>query len=161
MRHRWLSTAAFTCLLGSSLLAADAAVTEPVPASVLIATSETATHIASLPPSSTEARGEQQRPVSLLPMYIGFAALQSYDMYSTLTALRAGAHEANPVASGLVSTPAVFAAAKIGGTAAAFYASEHLWRNHRRGAAIAVMVGSNIAMSLVSANNARVLARTN
>jgi hypothetical protein len=161
MRRRWLPTAAFIGLLGSSLFAADAAVTEPVPASVLVATSETTAHIAPLLQSPTEAHGEQQRPVSLLPMYIGFAALQSYDMYSTLTALRAGAHEANPVASGLVSTPAAFAAAKIGGTAAAFYVSEHLWRNHHRGAAVAVMVGSNVAMSLVSANNARVLARTN
>src|SRR5512146_3281363 len=48
------------------------------------------------------------RPMALPALYAGSAALQAFDAYSTLRALRLGATEANPVMTGVVGNPAMF-----------------------------------------------------
>ncbi len=98
-----------------------------------------------------------QRPGALMPMYAMSFALQGYDAWSTLSALRAGGREANPMMQSVVGSPVAFTAVKVGTAAATFLASERLWKTHHRTAALAVMAVSNIGMSMVAVNNARAL----
>lgn len=97
------------------------------------------------------------RPSALPGLYIASAALQGYDTYSTMSALRNGAHEANPLMKTVVKSPATFVAMKASVTAASIMAAERLWKNNHRMGAIGLMVASNVVMGIVAANNARVL----
>ncbi len=106
---------------------------------------------ADVPPSGP------RRPLVLVPMYAGLVALQGYDTYSTLAAIRNGAVELNPLMRGTTGQPAVFVAFKGATTVASIYAAERLWRNHRKGAAIALMAVTNGMLAIVAANNASVL----
>lgn len=99
-----------------------------------------------------------RRPAALPSLYMASAALQGYDAYSTLTALKGGAVEANPVMKTVVKSPAAFIGVKAGVTVLSIMAAEKLWKNGNRLGAIGVMVASNVAMGVVAANNARVLA---
>ncbi len=100
-----------------------------------------------------------RRPAILPALYAGSAALQAFDVVSTLRALNAGAHEANPVMQGVVTRPALFIGMKASLTAASIMATEQLWRTHHRAAAVGVMLASNAFMAAVAAHNAGVLAR--
>jgi hypothetical protein len=97
------------------------------------------------------------RPRALVPMYAGFVALQGYDTYSTLKALRGGAIEVNPLMGGAANQLTVFVAVKSATTFGAIYASERLWRKHRKGAAVAVMAFNNGLTAIVAVHNASVL----
>jgi hypothetical protein len=107
---------------------------------------------------STNVFARVKRPAALPTLYVASAALQGYDAYSTLSAIRAGAVEANPVMQGVVKSPAAFVAVKASVTALSIMAAEKMWKRGNRFGAIGVMVASNVAMGLVAANNARVLA---
>ena len=97
------------------------------------------------------------RPFALPGLYAGSAFLQGYDAYSTLTALRAGATEANPLMKGITRSPVAFVALKAGLTAASIMGAERLWKDDHRVAAIAMMIASNGMMAAVAAHNASVL----
>ena len=97
------------------------------------------------------------RPLVLPPLYASLAALQGYDSYSTLRALNQGAVEANPMMRGVAGNSAAIFVAKSASTFASVYVSERLWRGHRRGAAIVLMVAANGIMAVVAAQNAAVL----
>src|SRR5476649_585423 len=97
-----------------------------------------------------------QRPV-LTMLSASMSGLQAYDAYSTLTALKRGGVESNPLMQGIVGHPAVFIGVKAGLTAASIYAAERLWREHHRGTAIALMAVTNGIMAAVAVNNASVL----
>lgn len=97
------------------------------------------------------------RPAILPALYAGSAALQAYDAYSTSVGLRHGAVEANPMMSGIVGTTATLLAVKAAVTTTTFLVSERLWKQHRRGHAVAVMVISNGLMAAVAARNHAVL----
>lgn len=98
-----------------------------------------------------------ERPSLLPALYATSAVLQGYDAYSTLTAVNAGAVEANPMMQTVVKSPTAFVAMKASVTAASILAAERLWKNHHRMGAIGLMVASNVIMGVVAANNARVL----
>lgn len=98
------------------------------------------------------------RPGLLPSMYAASALLQGYDTYSTLTALKNGGREANPVMQAIVQRPAAFIAVKAGVTTASILAAESLWKSNHRLGAIGLMVASNIMMGAVAAHNSRVLA---
>jgi hypothetical protein len=100
---------------------------------------------------------EYRRPSLLPALYATSAALQGYDAYSTLSALKNGAHEANPVMGGLVKNPAAFVAMKAGVATASIMAAERLWKSNHRMGAIGLMVASNAMMGIVAAHNSRVL----
>lgn len=106
--------------------------------------------------SSVEARF--RRPAALPSLYIASASLQGYDAYSTLTALKRGGIEANPLMKNVVRHPAAFVALKATVAATSIMAAERMWKNGNRLGAVGVMVASNVAMGIVAANNARVLA---
>jgi hypothetical protein len=59
--------------------------------------------------------------------------------------------------SGLASHPGALWAVKGGAAFISIYAAERLWRQHRRGQAIAMMAVSNGLMVAVAASNASVL----
>lgn len=96
-----------------------------------------------------------KRPSSLMPMYFSYAALQALDMHSTMSAMKAGAHEANPTMAGVVKNPGAFAAVKIGVAAATIFATERMWKRNKA-AAIAVMVIANGVNAAVVMHNYRV-----
>src|SRR5260221_8857414 len=56
------------------------------------------------------------RPLALPTLYASSAFLQGYDAYSTLTALRHGGTEANPLMKGITKSPVAFIGLKAGGT---------------------------------------------
>ncbi|MBS1818268.1 MAG: hypothetical protein JSU08_10085 [Acidobacteria bacterium] len=114
---------------------------------------------AQFPPNfSTSVEARFRRPSVLPALYAASAALQGYDAYSTLSGLKSGAVEANPLMKPVVKNPAAFVALKAGVAATSIMAAEKMWKSGNRLGAIGVMVASNVAMGLVAANNARVLA---
>lgn len=99
------------------------------------------------------------RPVALPALYAGTALLQSYDAYSTLSALKAGGVEANPIMKGITKNPAAFIGLKAGVAAMSIVAAERMWKNHNRMGAVLTMVATNGLMAMVAAHNASVLNR--
>jgi Domain of unknown function (DUF5658) len=97
------------------------------------------------------------RPSILPALYGGSAALQAFDAYSTLKALRLGGTEANPVMKGIVGNPAVFIGIKAALTAASIVSAERMWRDGHQLRAIAMMAISNGIMAAVAAHNASVV----
>ena len=98
------------------------------------------------------------RPTILPALYAASAALQGYDTYSTLTALKNGGREANPMMQSVTKSPAAFVAMKAGVTTASIVAAEQLWKGRHRMGAIGLMVASNVMMGMVAAHNSHVLA---
>jgi hypothetical protein len=97
---------------------------------------------------------------SLLPgLYAGSAFFQGYDAYSTLSALKSGASEANPLMKGITKSPMAFIALKAGMTAMSIMSAERMWKDEHRVAAVVMMIASNGMMAAVAAHNASVLQR--
>jgi uncharacterized protein DUF5658 len=95
---------------------------------------------------------------SALPaMYVSLIGLQAYDGYSTAQGLSHGAVESNGFMSAVVNHPAGLWAVKGGAAFASIYMAERLWRQHRRGQAIALMVATNVVMASVAVSNASIL----
>ena len=101
-------------------------------------------------------RAPQRTPL-LSGLYVSLGALQAYDAYSTVTALKQGAVEANPMMKGVANHALMFTAVKAGVTGATILAAEQLWKNHKKTQAILLMVASNGLMAYVAHNNAGVL----
>ena len=59
--------------------------------------------------------------------------------------------------SGVVGNPAALIAVKSAATFASIYASERLWRDHHRKAAIVLMAVTTGALAALAAHNASVL----
>jgi hypothetical protein len=153
---------AFT-LMTAPAFAADGDATPPVGGLVISGAALAAVTAAAPAPDpsadfSTNVFARVKRPAALPTLYVASAALQGYDAYSTLSAIRDGAVEANPVMKGVVKNPTAFVAMKAGVTALSIMAAEKMWKRGNRLGAVGVMVASNVAMGLVAANNARVLA---
>lgn len=105
---------------------------------------------------TSQVRRSLSRPAALPALYISYAALQGFDVYSTRQALARGAREANPLMEGAVGNTATFIAVKAGVGVATIMAAERLWKTNKL-AAIAVMVASNSVSAVVAARNARTL----
>jgi hypothetical protein len=108
---------------------------------------------------ATRSTFKYKRPSMLPALYATSAALQGYDAFSTLNALKNGAQEANPLMKGVVQNPAAFVAMKAGVTTASIMAAEQLWKSNHRMGAIGMMVASNVMMGMVAAHNSRVLSQ--
>ena len=104
------------------------------------------------------AWGEKKvsRPTALPALYVSYAALQAFDVYSTRQALARGAREANPLMQDVVSNTGALVAVKASVGVATIVAAERLWKTNKA-AAIAVMVASNSVTAVVAARNARTL----
>ncbi len=93
---------------------------------------------------------------SLTALSVAAAALQGLDTYTTMSALKLGAVEANPMMRGAVRNPGVFIAVKASMTAATIFAAQKMWPTNKV-AAIAVLAVSNGVMATVVAHNMSVL----
>ena len=148
-------------LLGATLctpaFAADASDTQPAALVIAPTAIAAATSPAANVDLATRSNWKYGRPTILPALYVTSAALQGYDAYSTLTALKNGGREANPLMKGIVKSPAAFVAMKAGVTMASIMAAESLWKNNHRFGAIGLMVASNLMMGVVAKHNAQVL----
>jgi hypothetical protein len=99
------------------------------------------------------------RPLVLPSLYAGSAVLQGYDAYSTLTTLRRGGTEANPLMRSVTKSPVAFIGLKAGVTAMSIMAAERMWKDNNRVGAVLTMLASNGFMAAVAAHNAAVLNR--
>ena len=93
------------------------------------------------------------RPALLIPMYLANAALHGLDVYSTSEALKAGYREANPLLRN--TNLATMIGVKAAATMTSVFVAEKLWPRNRT-AAVAVMVGLNVGLAAVVANNYRI-----
>jgi hypothetical protein len=151
-------------ILSTGLLAGPAWAADPTDASpiadaaaVAVATAAAVPLDAPAPAAFSRIYRPPQRALVLPALYVSLSALQAYDTYSTLTALRRGATEANPLMQAVVGHPTAFIALKAGVTGASIYAAEQLWRRHQKTKAILLMVASNGLMGYVAHHNAGVL----
>jgi hypothetical protein len=114
-----------------------------------------------LVPPSLDTSAAVLRPASrgaaLPALYIGLAAFEMYDGLSTASGVGRGAVEANPLVGGAATNAPALWAIKGGATVGVIYLAERLWRQHRRGQAIGVMLASNGIMAAVAAHNTRAL----
>jgi hypothetical protein len=99
------------------------------------------------------------RPLALPTLYAGSVFLQSYDAYSTLSALRNGGTEANPLMKGITKSPVAFIGLKAGVTMMSIMAAERMWKGNNRVGAVLTMVATNGFMAAVAAHNTAVLHR--
>jgi hypothetical protein len=113
----------------------------------------------SVAPSPLTASSEiaKPRPQIVPSLYASLAALQAYDGYSTIRAIRAGAGEANPIVGNAAGQPVAMWTLKAASTAATIYYVERLWRNHHRGQAVTLLALTNALMGAVAAHNASIL----
>jgi hypothetical protein len=150
-------------LLGTPVLASDPASAVKAPVSSLALTADVSSEGPDVPqvdlrPALAPIQiGAPSRGAVLPLLYAGYAGLQAFDATTTLRGAKLGAQEANPLMSGLSGNPAGMWALKAGLTTASIVASEHLWKQHRRSEAIALMVVANGIMAGVAARNAAVV----
>lgn len=110
-------------------------------------------------PSSNDAEFRGARRPALLPaLYAASVALQALDAHSTITGLRRGATEANPLMNGVAGNPTALLAVKAGAAAGTIYFAEKLWKRNRV-AAVVLMVAVNSVTAAVVAHNYKVAAR--
>jgi hypothetical protein len=98
----------------------------------------------------------EKRPAILPALYISFAGLQAYDVYSTRLGVARGAAEANPLVAQAAGNTAGMIAMKAVSTGTAIVVAENLWHTNKT-AAILTMVVANGVMTLVALHNASVL----
>ena len=142
MRHTRIALFVLFSFLPLRAVAADLPVgaDAPVPAPVVVTQEASA-----------------QRPQLLTGLYAASVALHAYDAYSTLSGLRAGAVELNPVMKPVVGNPALFMTMKAAVAATTILSAEKLWRKGQRKQAIVLMIVSNGLMAFVDAHNAAAL----
>jgi hypothetical protein len=143
-----------TLVLTTPVRAAETEETTPVADAAIAAVTAPAPEQARV--FSRSYRAPARTPL-LSGLYVSLGALQAYDAYSTVTALKLGAVEANPLMQGVAQNALLFTAVKAGVTGATILAAEQLWKNHKKTQAILLMVASNGLMAYVAHNNAGVL----
>lgn len=146
-------------LVASPAFAADAETTMPALVITDVVVVADVPAQPAVPNFSSSIDARLRRPSILPSLYIASAALQGYDAYSTLSVLKSGGVEANPLMKNITKSPMAFVALKATVAATSILAAEKMWKNGNRIGAIGVMIASNAAMGFVAANNARVLAR--
>ena len=156
--RRILVAAVMGLLMTTSVFAADGENVQSLTPAISAAASVLVqkTELAAAPSPVAQFRAPR-RPMLLPALYAGSALLQGYDAYSTLTVLKHGGVEANPMMKTLTKSPAAFIALKAGMATMSIVSAEKMWKRGNRIGAIATMAASNTFMALVARNNARVL----
>ena len=97
------------------------------------------------------------RPAALPVLYASLGALQVLDIYSTTSALKVGAREANPTASPFAGNTGALIGLKTATTASSIFFAERLWKKNRMGAIVmmAVVNGATAAVSIHNMRNAK------
>jgi len=91
----------------------------------------------------------------LTSLYVSTATLQALDLQSTVSALRQGGLEANPMVSPIAGHPAAFVAAKSAVAVSTIFAAHRL-SNSNKAAAVAMLLAVNSAYAIVVAHNYRI-----
>jgi Domain of unknown function (DUF5658) len=97
-----------------------------------------------------------RRPAALPALYASTALLQALDAHSTMKAIGAGAHEANPMMKGVAGNKGALLAVKAGVAGATIFMAEKMWRRNPVGA-VAMMAVVNSVNAFVVAHNYRVV----
>jgi hypothetical protein len=88
-------------------------------------------------------------------LYASTVMMQALDVHSTLSALRSGATEANPLMDGVTGNHAMFVAVKAGVAASTILAARQISKRNKA-AAVVTLVAINSAYALVVSHNYRV-----
>jgi len=153
---RILATSLAALLLtATTALAADEAAKALTPSLAVAAAASGSGDLSAV--TFTPREGGLRRPAVLPALYASTVFLQGYDAYSTLTVLKSGGVEQNPLMRGVTGHPAAFVALKAGVATASIMAAEQMWKRNNRVGAILTMVATNSVMVMVAAHNARVL----
>lgn len=96
-----------------------------------------------------------KRPAILPALYLTLAGMQAWDVYTTRSALGAGAREANPIAAPFTENTGAMLGLKLASTATIIVLSERLWKKNRV-AAVVALVAFNGATAAVAMHNVRV-----
>jgi len=158
MRFKWVWSLTMVAALGMANTAAAAGTDDkPVTQSAIAA----AENVGVVWPMAASSQPVLHRPAMLPALYATLAAVQAWDVYSTSIALKAGAHEANPVAAPFASNKGTMLGLKAATTAGTILCAEHLWKNNRVGAVVLMMAinGTTAAVAMNNMHNAQ-LART-
>ena len=84
--------------------------------------------------------------------------LQALDAHSTMSAIRNGAHEANPFMQGVAKSNSAMLAVKAGVAASTIFFAEKMWKRNRVGA-VAMMIALNTIDAMVVVHNYGVASR--
>src|SRR5262245_6063797 len=98
------------------------------------------------------------RPRALPFLYAGSVLLQGYDAYATLTVLKHGGTEVNPLLKGIKS-PAALVGLRAGLTVLSIVQAERMWKRDQRLGAVLTMVAVNGFMAIAAVHNAAVIER--
>ena len=93
-----------------------------------------------------------KRGMVLPALYGMLGAMQVWDVYSTSTALNAGAKERNPAAAVFAENTGQLIGLKMATTASTIFFAERMWKKNKA-AAIIMMVAINGATAAVSLHN--------
>lgn len=93
-----------------------------------------------------------KRPAVLPALYVALGAVQAWDMYSTYSALNAGAIEGNPIVAPVATNTGGMIALKLATAGTTVFFAERLWKKNRV-AAIVMMVAINGATAAVAVRN--------
>lgn len=104
-----------------------------------------------LPPMAAQPK----RPAILPALYVSLGAMQVLDLVTTNQALKSGAHEGNPMVSGIAGNSGAMIAYKTAMTVGTVIAVEKMWKRNRVGA-IVVAVAANGVTAAVAAHNVKV-----
>lgn len=102
----------------------------------------------------TRPKPRGRRPAALPALYATLAGFNALDAYTTVRALNAGAHEANPLVVPAAGHLGASLAVKAVSTATSIYLSESLWKKNRA-AAIVTMIAVNGVTAAIAARNFR------
>lgn len=102
-----------------------------------------------LPPSRPGSSG------GMMALYASTIAVQAMDLHSTMTGIKAGASEGNPLMGGATKNAAVFIGVKAAVTAGTIFAAQKLAKRNKP-AAIAMLVAINSAYAMIAVHNYRV-----
>jgi uncharacterized membrane protein (UPF0136 family) len=105
-------------------------------------------------PLSSTYEPQLTRPAVLPALYATLGAMQAWDYYSTSSALKAGAREANPTTAAFVGSKGSLLGLKLATTASTIFFAERAWKKNRL-AAVVMMTAINGATAAVAVHNMR------
>ena len=100
------------------------------------------------------------RPAALPALYVSLGAMQVFDVYSTRSALKAGAREANAIAAPFSGNAGSMLGLKAATTVGTIVFAERLWKKNKVGAIVmlAAINGATAAVSIHNMRNAKMAA---
>ena len=158
MRRILVSSLVRLLLVTSPVFAGDETTTSPVISEVAIP-AITWTHSDLAAAINTPVIAEPpHRPFALPFLYAGSVLLQGYDAYATLTVLKHGGTEVNPLLKEL-KNPTALIGLRAGLTVLSIVQAERMWRRDQRLGAVLTMVAVNGFMAMAAVHNAAVIER--